>query len=213
MLQIDPASERISGLNTSQTLSVNGVDGLFFSMLQNQSTGSLDAVFSQAAQKYHVPENLLRAVAKAESNFDPDAVSSCGAMGIMQLMPSTAESLGVTDAFNPVQNINGGAKLLSSLLNQYDGDYKLTLAAYNAGSGNVEKYGGVPPFQETQNYVNRVLEYLTGNLEAPDIQITNSNEGFTYIDYRKFAEIFLSLYMAAQNQSTNLAASGMYFLG
>ena len=96
---------------------------------------------------------------KAESNFRASATSRCGAMGVMQLMPGTAKSLGVTDAYDARQNIMAGSKYLAKLLDKYDGDTKLALAAYNAGSGNVAKYGGIPPFKETQNYVKRVLEY------------------------------------------------------
>lgn len=122
-------------------------------------TDSLDGIFGRASEAYGVPVNLLKAVARAESDFQADAVSSCGAQGIMQLMPSTAASLGVSDPFDPEQNIMGGAKYLGGLLSSYGGDAKLALAAYNAGSGNVKKYGGIPPFSETQNYVKRVLSY------------------------------------------------------
>lgn len=118
-----------------------------------------DAVFQRAAKQYGVPVNLLKAVAKAESNYNPGAVSRCGALGVMQLMPSTAQGLGVTDPLDPEQNIMGGAKYLSDKLKKYDGSVELALAAYNAGSGNVAKYGGVPPFQETQNYIGKVLQY------------------------------------------------------
>jgi soluble lytic murein transglycosylase-like protein len=93
----------------------------------------LDSIFEAASKKYNVPVNLLKAVAKAESNFNSHATSSCGAMGIMQLMPATAKSLGVTDAYNPEQNIMGGAKYLSQMLNQFNGNTELAVAAYNAG--------------------------------------------------------------------------------
>lgn len=124
-----------------------------------EKTGSLDGIFSEASAKYHVPVNLLKAVAKAESGFRADAVSSCGAQGIMQLMPSTAASLGVKNSFDPGQNIMGGAKYLGELLDSFGGDPRLAVAAYNAGSGSVRKYGGVPPYAETQNYVKKVLAY------------------------------------------------------
>ena len=119
----------------------------------------LESYFEKAAQTYGVDINLLEAVAKQESNFTADAVSSSGAVGIMQLMPQTAQSLGVTDSYDACQNIMGGAKYISSLLSKYNGDVSLALAAYNAGSGNVAKYGGIPPFTETQNYVSKVLAY------------------------------------------------------
>lgn len=133
---------------------------------KSEKSRSMDAIFSDAAEKYHVPLNLLKAVAKAESGFQADAVSSCGAEGIMQLMPSTASALGVSNAFDPEQNIMGGAKYLGQLLQSYGGNAKLSLAAYNAGSGNVKKYGGIPPFRETQNYVQKVLRYTGEDISA-----------------------------------------------
>lgn len=121
---------------------------------------SMDAVFEEAARLYDVPAALLKAIGKAESNFNADVVSSAGAMGVMQLMPSTAEALGVEDPFDARSNIMGGAKYISDKLKEYDGDVELALASYNAGSGNVAKYGGVPPFKETQNYIRKIKEYM-----------------------------------------------------
>ena len=122
-------------------------------------TGSFSDLIEETAQKYGVDASLVEAVIQAESNFNPDAVSSAGAMGLMQLMPATASSLGVADPFNPEQNVDGGVRLLSQLLNSYDGNASLALAAYNAGPGAVATYGGIPPYQETQTYVQRVLQY------------------------------------------------------
>lgn len=114
--------------------------------------------FEEAAATYGVDVKLLELVAKRESNFRSDAVSPAGAMGIMQLMPATAQGLGVEDPFNARENIMGGAKYIADKLQMYNGDVSLALAAYNAGSGNVAKYGGIPPFTETQNYVAWITE-------------------------------------------------------
>lgn len=136
---------------------------------------SLDDIFHEAAETYGISYDLLKAVAYTESGYNASATSYCGAMGIMQLMPSTANSLGVTDAYDPYQNIMGGAKLLSQLSNLYNGDTSLVLAAYNAGSGNVAKYGGVPPFKETQNYVAKILNMLeTGTPSSSNIQVATA---------------------------------------
>ncbi len=126
-------------------------------------------LFNEAATTYGVDVNLLTAIAKQESNFKADAVSSAGAIGIMQLMPATAESLGVSNPYDARENIMGGTKYIRQMLDRYDGDVTLALAAYNAGSGNVAKYGGVPPFTETQNYVAKVTANYENKVEVPDI--------------------------------------------
>ena len=118
---------------------------------------NLSTLIEAAARKYKVDPKLVAAVAEVESNGNQEAVSSAGAIGVMQLMPDTAASLGV-DPYNKQQNIEGGAKYLRQMLDTFGGDTKKAVAAYNAGPGAVKDYGGVPPYKETQNYVNKVLD-------------------------------------------------------
>ena len=160
-MQIDPITAAL-GSTAASTTSVNGVNN-FESYLNNAGNNSLASIFQKASDTYGVSVSLLTAMAKQESNFQANATSKSGAMGIMQLMPSTASYFGCTDPYDPEQNIMAGAKYISELLNKYNGDTSLALAAYNAGSGNVAKYGGIPPFKETQNYVKKIMADYTGN--------------------------------------------------
>lgn len=118
----------------------------------------IQSIIEASARKYGVEPKLISAIIQQESGFHSQAVSKSGAMGLMQLMPRTAMSLGVSDPMDAVQNIEGGTKYISQLLDKYNGNTMLALAAYNAGPGNVDKYNGIPPFQETQNYVRNVLK-------------------------------------------------------
>ncbi|HJL19790.1 MAG TPA: transglycosylase SLT domain-containing protein [Sandaracinaceae bacterium LLY-WYZ-13_1] len=125
-----------------------------------------DAFIREAAALYQLPEAFIRAVIRVESDYHPEVVSHAGACGLMQLMPATAARMGVTDAFDPRQNILGGSRYLRILANQFNGDLVLTIAAYNAGEGAVLRYRGIPPYEETQRYVRRVLRWYYGFLEA-----------------------------------------------
>jgi soluble lytic murein transglycosylase-like protein len=127
----------------------------------------LRALAVAAARRHGLPPELVLAVVSVESAFRPDAVSPKGAQGLMQLMPATAGSLGVADAFDPAQNLDGGSRHLGQLLTVYDGDLTRALAAYNAGEGAVQRHGGVPPYRETRAYVKKVLQrYRQGAKEG-----------------------------------------------
>jgi soluble lytic murein transglycosylase-like protein len=126
----------------------------------------IDAAIEQAAARHNVDPNLVRAVVKVESNFNPNAVSRKGAMGLMQLMPQTAQELKVSNPFDPEQNVDAGVRQLKQLMENYGGDVKLTLAAYNAGPGAVARSAGVPRFAETRNYVKRITKLYYGGSDA-----------------------------------------------
>lgn len=172
------SSTLLDDLTNTGNLSYDGKNGVFepsslnaiLSAAQQSSTvpikdtsignDSYRTIISQAANKYNLPDKLISAVIKQESNFNSGVVSHAGAQGLMQLMPGTAKFLGVQDSLDPVQNVMGGAKYLRQMLNQFDGNIELALAAYNAGPGNVKKHDGIPPFKETQQYVKKVLGYF-----------------------------------------------------
>ena len=126
----------------------------------------IDAAIEQAATRHNVDPSLVRSVVKVESDFNPNAVSRKGAMGLMQLMPSTARSLKVSNPFDPAQNVDAGVRHLRTLLDNYGGNVQLSLAAYNAGMGAVSRSAGVPHFRETQNYVRRITNLYNGGSET-----------------------------------------------
>ncbi|TCB82227.1 lytic transglycosylase domain-containing protein [Acinetobacter sp. ANC 4173] len=140
----------------------------------SRNRNAFDSMIRQAAQTHGISEGLIKAVMHTESGFNVNARSPVGALGLMQLMPATARRFNVSNAYDPQQNIMGGAKYLSWLLKRFNGNTSLALAAYNAGEGNVDKYGGIPPFRETQDYVRRVSSRYS-NLYSGGLISSSSN--------------------------------------
>lgn len=142
---------------------------------ESKAEVTLDDIFKRASEKYDISYDFLTAVAKAESDFNTKCVSSAGAKGIMQLMPDECKEFKVTDPYDAEQNIMAAAKLLKAHLKKFDGDFTLAAAAYNAGSGAVKKYGGVPPYKETQNYVKKINKYMKEGVTVPDRTVSVAN--------------------------------------
>lgn len=161
------AVEATEPQKSKETSSVSGSSG---TAAAGKTT--LKNIFKRAAEKYDISYDFLTAVAKAESDFNTKCVSSAGAKGIMQLMPYECKEFGVTDPFNEEQNIMASAKLLKAHLKKFKGDYTLAAAAYNAGSGAVKKYGGVPPYKETQNYVKKIKKFMSEGVTVPDRKVS-----------------------------------------
>ena len=147
----------------------------------SKNRNAFDGFIRQAAQRHGISEGLIKAVMHTESGFNINARSPVGAQGLMQLMPATAQRFNVSNAYDPEQNIFAGAKYLAWLLKRFNGNTQLALAGYNAGEGNVAKYGGIPPFRETQDYVQRVTSRYN-NLYSNGVSISNSNSSTLLTD-------------------------------
>lgn len=141
----------------------------------SSNRNAYDDLISNASSNFGVEQGLIKAIMHTESGFNPSARSPVGAQGLMQLMPATARRFLVNDSYDPAQNIAGGVKYLNFLLKRYNNNHELAIAAYNAGEGNVDKYHGIPPFRETQDYVRRVMSRFN-NLYQNGIKITSGND-------------------------------------
>lgn len=151
-------------------------DGSGLEGIQGHSTQTveLENLVQEAGRRHDIDPELIRAVIRQESGFNPLAVSHKGAQGLMQLMPETAKRLGVQDVFDPAENVLGGAKLLRQLMDRYEGDLDLALAAYNAGEAAVERYGGLPPYRETTDYVDRITQAYGSQANAGSLVVAET---------------------------------------
>ncbi|HVT14421.1 MAG TPA: lytic transglycosylase domain-containing protein [Fimbriimonadaceae bacterium] len=166
--QLPPETSGLSGnLPGGDGLAPFDPKSLGISLTADQAPPAIKALIDKAANEYGVDPNLLDALVSTESSYDPNCRSRAGAMGLTQLMPDNVRELGVQRPFDPEQNLMGGAKQLAQLLAKYPGRLDLALAAYNAGPGAVEKYGGIPPYTETQNYVKKVMALYNAKRSQP----------------------------------------------
>lgn len=165
-------TNRPSGLGWMFYMKEDGSDPVIHFAVQDKPK-SIDEIVGEIAKKFEIEAALVKAIIKAESNCDPNAVSRRGAQGLMQLMPATAKGLKVEKPFDPKENILGGVKYIKGLMASY-GDLRLALAAYNAGPGTIQKYSGIPPYRETVNYVKKVLKFYKAFQKDPTLRVAEN---------------------------------------
>ncbi|MBQ8913958.1 MAG: transglycosylase SLT domain-containing protein [Lachnospiraceae bacterium] len=221
---VNELNTNIVSVNNTQQVKSNDFDKILEQETANLNGNkelTLEEIFREASQKYGISEDVLKAVAYTESRFNPDATSSSGAMGIMQLMPTTASALGVENAYDPYENIMGGAKLLKQLSDMYNGDLNMMLAGYNAGTGAVAKYGGIPPYESVNHYIAKVRDVLDSGVansipnatyavnaanqsEASANAITNSNNNADSTNNTALSEAAVALQKTGETETTNI---------